>query len=472
MENSRLFELLRTFTPVELTAFAKYLRSPFFNHREDIVRLFGYFFEKKEAKRISVFDKKRVFDRVFPNEDFDEKKLSYTLFFLHQAAQNFLVSKDAASGDEVDFYLHLTKKLRMRGLEQQSKTALQKAEAALSSQPYRNIEYHQKAHLFHLERYELDARQQRAAAHSFQEMAGESDLHFMAGKLRQGCMAHSYKTISEANYHLDLLDEVLALVQKKQLQTRPAVGLYYFAYRALTEVDSQPWYAQLREAMRAHFQHFPKEEMRDIYTLAVNYCIRQINTEWSADAPEFYLRQVFDLYQNGLENGVFLEDGVLSRFTYKNIAHAGLGLNAFDWVENFLNAYKEALLPKHRESAYCYNLASLHFRRSNYGEVLQLLTQTEFDDVLHQLDARRMLLRSYYELGEFSALDSLLDSFESFLRRRRDVGYLRENYLQLIRLTKKRLQLSAGDLEARERLRAEVLGQKALAERAWLLTKV
>lgn len=303
-------------------------------------------------------------------------------------------------------------------------------------------------------------------------MVVEADIQFIAGKLRQGCMAHIYKTISKADYHLDLLGEVLTLVEQKQLQTLPAVGLYYLAYRALTETHSQSWYMQLREAMRVHAQQFPKEEMRDIYTLAVNYCIRQNNTHQRAETPEFYLRQLFGLYQQGLENGVFLEDGVLSRFTYKNIAHAGLGVNAFDWVENFLNQYKDKLPPKHRESAYCFNLASLHFRRFNYGAVLPLLTQMEFDDVLHQLDARRMLLRSYYELGEFAALDSLLDSFEIFLRRRRDVGYLRENYLQLIRLTKKRLQISAGDLEARARLRAEVLNVKVLAERAWLLTKV
>ncbi len=92
--------------------------------------------------------------------------------------------------------------------------------------------------------------------------------------------------------------------------------------------------------------------------------------------------------------------------------------------------------------------------------------------MLHNLDARRMLLRSYFELGEFSALDSLLDSFTIFLRRRRDVGYLRQNYLNLIRFTKKLLQVPAAEKGARERLRREIEETKALAEREWLLQKV
>ena len=80
-----------------------------------------------------------------------------------------------------------------------------------------------------------------------------------------------------------------------------------------------------------------------------------------------------------------------------------------------------------------------------------------------------MLLRIYYDLGESDALDSLLDSFSIFLRRRRDIGYLRQNYLNLIRFTKKLLQIPKEDKVARAKLRVEIEGAKALAEREWLL---
>ncbi|MBK9016382.1 MAG: hypothetical protein IPM82_21200 [Saprospiraceae bacterium] len=157
--------------------------------------------------------------------------------------------------------------------------------------------------------------------------------------------------------------------------------------------------------------------MRELTTLAVNCCIRQINTRREAGEQAFWLGQVFEIYKEGLDNQVFIENGVLSRFTYNNIANAGLGLKAFDWVEGFLTKYKDLLEPRHRESAYLFNLASLHFRKPDYGRALELLTQAEFDDVLHNLDARRMLLRIYFDLGEVTALDSLLDSFTIFLRR-------------------------------------------------------
>ncbi|MEZ4963535.1 MAG: hypothetical protein R2830_27175 [Saprospiraceae bacterium] len=472
MLNSRLLELLRTLTPAELTAFGKYLRSPFFNHRDDVVRLFDYFFEKKEAKREEVFDKKNVFGSVFPGEKFDDKQLSYAMSFLYQAAQNFLVYNELMGGGEAAFQIHLARAMRKRGLDRQFETALKKAEDSLAAQPHRNTDFHYLSHLLHLEKYESGVSERRTASRSFQEMAGETDLYFIATKLRQGCTALMHKAVSETSYRLDLLGEVLAQVERQQLQAVPAIGIFYYAYRALAEEDSKPWFGRLREAVRLHFQQFPKAEMRDIYTLAVNYCIRQINTQQEAGGHEFYLRQVFEIYREGLENEVFTDGGVLSRFTYNNIANAGLGLKAFDWVEDFLKKYKDSLEPRHRESAYLFNLASLYFRKSDYGKVLDLLTQTEFNDLLHQLDARRMLLRSYYELGEPDALDSLLDSFQVFLRRRRDVGYLRQNYLNLIRFIKKLLQTPATDRAAREKLRKEIVDTKAVAEREWLLLKV
>ncbi|MCF8244860.1 MAG: hypothetical protein K9J37_09045 [Saprospiraceae bacterium] len=476
MENSRLLELLRTFSPAELTAFGKFLRSPYHNLREDVVLLFDYFFEKKESKpqsggQANVFAKQTVFKAIFPKDIFDEKRLAYTLSFLHQLAQNFLVINELEAENDPAFQLRLAKSLRKRGLERHYETTLKKAEITLESQPHRHLDYHYLSHLLHLERYESGARERRTASRHFQELADAGDLFFIANKLRQSCTALMHKAVSEANLRLELLDEVLAQVERQNLTQTPAVGVWYFGYRALSEVEPRAWFVQLREAMRMYVGRFPKAEMREVSTLAVNCCIRQINTRREAGEQAFWLGQVFEIYKEGLDNQVFIENGELSRFTYNNIANAGLGLKAFDWVEDFLTKYKDLLEPRHRETAYLFNLASLHFRKPDYERALELLTQAEFDDVLHNLDARRMLLRIYFDLDEVSALDSLLDSFTIFLRRRRDVGYLRQHYLNLIRFTKKLLQTPAQNQAAREKLRSEITDCKALAEREWLLLK-
>lgn len=83
-----------------------------------------------------------------------------------------------------------------------------------------------------------------------------------------------------------------------------------------------------------------------------------------------------------------------------------------------------------------------------------------------------MLLRMYYETGEVDALESLLDSFEMYIRRQKDLGYHGENYTNLIRLIRKLMQIPIGQKEERSQLAEEVKATKSLAEREWLLGKV
>jgi uncharacterized protein YehS (DUF1456 family) len=103
---------------------------------------------------------------------------------------------------------------------------------------------------------------------------------------------------------------------------------------------------------------------------------------------------------------------------------------------------------------------------------MRLLRLVEFNDVLNNLDARRMLLRSYFELNEFTALDSLLDSFKAYLRRMTDHGYHRDNYLNLVRFVKKMMKVDRGNNKALAAIKAEIEKTEQVAEKEWLIGKL
>ena len=218
--------------------------------------------------------------------------------------------------------------------------------------------------------------------------------------------------------------------------------------------------------MQQHIDHFPKGEMRDIYLLAINHCIFKMNK-----GSDQFLREGFELYQSGLQNELLLENGFLSPFTYKNVAIIGLKLKEFAWVENYLEQYKKYLRPDTRDNIYTYNLAHYYFRTDNFSEAMKLLQQTDFEDILHNLDARRMLLRMYFELEEYEALESLLESFTTFIRRKK-IGYHGENYLNLIKFTRRLLALPHFDKKGKRALIEQIKTEENLAEKSWLLAQL
>jgi tetratricopeptide (TPR) repeat protein len=164
-----------------------------------------------------------------------------------------------------------------------------------------------------------------------------------------------------------------------------------------------------------------------------------------------------------------LTDGTLLPYTYQNAATIGLILKEFEWVEGFIHRYHEALLPEHREGLFHFNLARLAYQRNQLDQALVMLQKAEYKDVMLNLAAKTLQLKIYYELDEFDLLESHLQAFRAFLNRRKDIGYHRENYLNLVVFTQKLLEI--GDFNKKEGviLRSQIVETKAVAERDWLL---
>ena len=101
---------------------------------------------------------------------------------------------------------------------------------------------------------------------------------------------------------------------------------------------------------------------------------------------------------------------------------------------------------------------------------MPLLLEMDFDDVLHNLTAKAMLVRMYFETDEYAALDSLLASLGAYLRRKRQVSeQQRTAYQNFIRLVRRLESTPKMDKNGRAMLRAEVLETALVAEKDWLL---
>jgi tetratricopeptide (TPR) repeat protein len=251
------------------------------------------------------------------------------------------------------------------------------------------------------------------------------------------------------------------------------VDLYFHSYCANenlknnTITKSEKHFQALKKLIQQHWKTIPPNEIRAIYLYAINYCIKRLNS-----GERHFIREGFELFRSGLENETLLEEGILSSFTYKNITRLGMALSENKWVEQFLADYKKYLHPRERENTWRYNLAFFYFQQEKYKDAMQLLLRVEFKDVLNNLDARRMLLKSYFELGEYNALDSLLDSFSRYIHRQKEMGYHRDNYLNLIRFVKKIIHSREEDKKIWKHLKEEIGATNRLAEREWLLEKL
>ncbi len=466
MKNSQLIELLGTFGRKEWIEATKFVQSPFHNSRNDVIQLLIYLKKVLPRGLEEKLEKEQVFGVLYPGDRYDEKKIRYLMSFLYQLMQNYLAYTQWKE-DKLQVQNSLLHSLRLRGLPRSFTSMSNRLERALRQHPLRNPSYHFQKSAFHEEMYTDSTLRTRQQSMGFQSWTQHSNLYFMLQQLRQACVAISHKTVLKDTYQLPFLPAVLHEIEEGDYEEHKELMLFYFLYQSLADATQNDPFPKLQALIAETGPLFPKAELKSIYLFALNHCIQQLN-----QGRRHYLQHAFLLYQQGLEADIFLENGYISRFTYNNIALAGMGLKAFSWTEQFLRKYQDHIEEQYRLSTFNFNLATLYYRKGEFQQAMSLLRETEFKDVLHGLEGRKMLLVMYYEREEISALQSLLDSFRSLVYRQKRIGYHKENYLNLIRFTSQLLNGTRTDQEGLEKLRKAIQKAEKVAEREWLLEKV
>ena len=83
-----------------------------------------------------------------------------------------------------------------------------------------------------------------------------------------------------------------------------------------------------------------------------------------------------------------------------------------------------------------------------------------------------MLALIYYDLKEFSALDSYIESTKIYLHRQKELGYQKEAYANFFRILEKLLKSDLKSSSVKEQLKQEITDTQLIAERDWLLSKL
>ena len=240
-------------------------------------------------------------------------------------------------------------------------------------------------------------------------------------------MAH--QSVYQAEYRIGLIDEILKeVLENPILLNTPAIAIYYYGYKTNTEKENESHFQNLKATMIKYSHLFPRGDFRDIIMMAINYCIGQMNR-----GKDGFTREVFELYQQGFKNKIFVENNFVSPWTFHNVVVAGLKLKDFMGVNDFINDNQIYLEKKYRESFVNYSFALLHYEKDDFSKAMNYLLQYEHDEMIINLRAKIMLLKIYYEQDEINALESLLGSMRTYLSRKKVMGYHKD--LSLIHIS-------------------------------------
>jgi hypothetical protein len=461
----KLERIFQSFSKKDWHWAEKWFESPIFNSHEKVLAYFRYL---KNGNKRTIFSK-NLQPFMFPEAPENTAKMHHLNNYLLKGSEAYLAWENWQQepfGQE----LALLFACRRRGLTAHFHEVKKRLWQQLQGSLRRDSHWYRTQYRLALEEYHQTLPGRSAGAGHLQPLSEWHDLAFIAEKLRNACIFASMQRVaSSESADNDLLPLILEYVRTRpQWLEKTAIGAYYYGYMALKEPREAGHFYALKNFLPRAAAEFSWSELRDLYLLAINFCIHRINLR-----EEAYLREVFELYQNGLQSGVFIEQDHISRFTYTNIAMAGLRLREFGWTYQFLLDYRDRLPENGRQGTYAFNLARYFCEKGDYERAMPLLQEMAFDDVLHNLAARAMLLRMYFETSAGIALESLMTSWSVYLRRKRQIPpQQREAYQHLIQFTRKLWGLPRRDRRLRRLLAEEIAATVPVAEKDWLLRQL
>ncbi len=336
----------------------------------------------------------------------------------------------------------------------------------MEDQPLRNPGYHFTKFQIEYQNYLSISETGRSKELNLDKVEQHLDFFYISTKLRQACFTLSHQAVFSVQYDPALLEPVMELAQQPPYKQLPSISLYYhfimlFRRGGLIEFE------QFKRLLFQQKTHFTNEEFRDIYLLALNFCIKKINENQTA----FFL-ETLDMYKKGLEMELLFENGKLSRFTYNNIVAIALRKDDLLWVEHFIHNYKDFLEKNHKVTAYSLNRARLAFVKNEYQKALSYLQEADYEDLISHMTAKILQLKIFFELEEFDSLDSLIQSLRVFIRRKRRIGYHYQIWKNILHYTQKIRKLNPYDNNAIATLKEKIKNEELLPEREWLLGKL
>lgn len=477
VSSNKLIRNLEKLSRKEMTRFKEFIFSPYLNKHEEVRRLVSYlsevyprFDEKKCAKEL-------LYKSVFDEGKYNEKQLAPVLTYTQRLLEQFWAFEEFREDSYFQRYLYL-RQLRAQQAFGPYERLFKELKESQQSAPCLGADQSLMRYLLagEGERYWSQFNKPEFEDY-FQKRQTELDEFYLTEKLKDACEALFRQEMKRVESPPLLSEAVLQEIEQnlEKYKQVPPIITHYMVYRML-DGNNPNHFQEALEVFQKWEKSFSRVEVSDLYNQFKNYCLIRIN-----QGDHAFLDKLFELYQYQLDQGLLLEEGVLSEWNYKNIVAAGLRLQQYDWVRGFIEKYKERLAPEFQDNAYRFNLASYHLSLGQPHEAMLLLREVEYRDLRYNLGAKTMLLQTYYELEEYEPLFSLTESFRQLLIRDKTMSEnFRKGYFNLFRLTRKAAYLRSrldylsaerAKIEL-ERLKENLANAGEVFSRAWLESKL
>lgn len=477
MNNSKLINILRTFSKSEMKEFEKLAASPFFNKGRNYIpflRELKKFHPKFEDEKMT---SEYIYSKAFPGKEYNKQVAWNMNSALFSMAEEFLMHVTLKTRKftrnnliEDEYYYRKLSKLCYQKIDEMEKDL---ESTGLGSNYFRNRTQMEicKSNLFFLE----DKQQ---LAHNNAVKEGEYSILYHL-TIISNVINNMYYSSLLYNSGFDTnipfvfidnlnLDKVIDYAKGKKYKFTFVMEMYYSLIMSAIRPDDTKYFIKAKEIFEKYSRQFEEGEREINLGILSNYCILRANR-----GEEYFARMLFELNLIQLKD---VEEGIkeLGKIFYIQIVRNALNINEVDWVKKFIEKYTHYLKPSFQKPIRRIAEAFLAFKMKKFDKVIEQLSGVRFIDTRDKYYVKSLTLMSYFELGEIIALDYNIENAKKFVQNSQSLGKLtRVNFNRFLDYLKKLLAaMEKNDAFEFKKLDEEIKNNKSIINYSWLVEKI
>lgn len=419
MIDSKLVKILKTFSGAELKEFKEFVNSPLYNKNSNVASLLNSIYDSAPMfDDISLLDEKKIFKSAFLREKFDKSKLKAYFSLLVNLAEKFMVIQESFS-DDLKYKVALLKALNKRNLNGNFKYEAKHIEKLFAENSIK----------FEFDYYEILSEYKSTLSDFYFKLDFDKYLileneHNRTKFLEFQMIFWNFFNSLNMNYseHYEIVKDQLPLLEyfsayieerdTKEYKNEVYLVIIYYGFMMRYRKDGDTYYYKLKELWQKEASNMPAIIFRNSAVMLMNFCSTKL-------FQKSWYREYFDIVNFRIKNNGMLFDGYIEPSELFMVSRIALRLGELKWTSNFIETYKDKMLPdkKDRNTLYYLTMAYFHFCNSNFEKTVESLGKIDYQTPYTYMESKILLLHAYYELGFCESIYPLIDTVKHYIKR-------------------------------------------------------
>lgn len=426
MHSHIAIELLKILNEEEIKLLGDFIRSPYFNKREVLIRLYDLVAKHSPDFTNSSLKKENLYKKLFPGKEYNEQTLRSRISDFSNLIKIFIIENKFRSDTTAQkkyFISEMTKRKKFELSEKHINEAIAEMEVTPN---YGEEFFSDKFSLLtqHVSLW-LAMDQKINALNSAYERSelflNQSLMEIM--KINNDIVCYEIETKNKPEFSFASLflenfnfEGYLNTLMEMDYKHYPLIASYFYGNLSMYKPEEEKYFYKLKDIIYKYHSKFEMMELYNLWSILSN-CVY---TNYLSKGIKF-MHEGNEINKFFINNELYDKNKPFSALGYQNILMNALLVNDLDWGEEFIDTFKNKLAPEVVTNRYHFCKALIYFERKDYNGAIGHLNFVKYTDWDLKINTRLNYLKNYYELGISDQVDSLIDSIRHYLTKNVDM---------------------------------------------------